>query len=52
VNVTEHNRRLVRVGYKHPDNKQSEGQSKGRTSWMVWGRRPRHEGMMPFPQDR
>ena len=37
INTTPHNRRLVRVGYKHPDNLQTEGQSKGRPSWCVWG---------------
>jgi phytanoyl-CoA hydroxylase len=46
VNVTDKMRRLVRVGYKHPDNVQTEGQSKGRPSWMVWGRR---EGQVQFP---
>ena len=50
INVTDRNRRLVRVGYKHPDNVQLEGQSKGRPSWTVWGRRPRQEGRAPFPQ--
>jgi phytanoyl-CoA hydroxylase len=49
INTTERNRRLVRVGYKHPDNVQTEGQSKGRPSWCVWGRRPRREGQMQFP---
>jgi phytanoyl-CoA hydroxylase len=42
VNTTERNRRLVRVGYKHPDNEQFDGQSKGRPGWTVWGRRQRH----------
>jgi hypothetical protein len=49
VNVTDQMRRLVRIGYKHPDNVQTEGQSKGRPSWMVWGRRERREGQMQFP---
>ena len=49
INVTDKMRRLVRVGYKHPDNVQLEGQSKGRPSWMVWGRRERHEGQVQFP---
>lgn len=49
VNVTDKMRRLVRVGYKHPDNIQTEGQSKGRPSWMVWGQRQRREGQMQFP---
>jgi hypothetical protein len=49
INVTDKPRRLVRVGFKHPDNIQTEGQSKGRPSWTVWGRRPRREGQMQFP---
>ena len=49
VNVTDKMRRLVRVGYKHPENVQTEGQSKGRPGWMVWGRRERLEGQMQFP---
>jgi phytanoyl-CoA hydroxylase len=52
VNVTEKNRRLVRVGFKHPENVQTEGQSKDRSGWTVWGRRPRGEGKIPFGQDR
>ena len=48
VNVTDRMRRLVRIGYKHPDNVQTEGQSKGRPSWMVWGRRERREGQVQF----
>jgi phytanoyl-CoA hydroxylase len=49
VNTTDEMRRLVRVGFKHPDNIQTDGQSKGRPSWMVWGRRQRGEGQVPFP---
>ena len=49
VNVTDQMRRLVRVGFKHPDNVQTEGQSKGRPSWMVWGKRERREGQVQFP---
>lgn len=51
VNTTERMRRLVRVGYKHPDNLQLEGQSNGRPSWMVWGRRDRRDGQPPFRID-
>ena len=40
---------LVRLGYRSPDNEQTEGQSKGRPPWLVWGRRPRAAGQMPFP---
>jgi phytanoyl-CoA hydroxylase len=50
INTTSANRRLVRVGYKDPANQQLEGQSLGRPSWCVWGRRPRAEGAAPFPQ--
>ena len=50
INVTDKMRRLVRIGYKHPDNVQTEGQSKGRTSWLVWGRREKREGQVPLPQ--
>ena len=49
INVTDRMRRLVRVGYKHPDNVQTEGQSKGRPSWLVWGKRERREGQVQFP---
>ncbi|HEX8524028.1 MAG TPA: phytanoyl-CoA dioxygenase family protein [Tepidisphaeraceae bacterium] len=49
VNVTNQMRRLVRVGYKHPDNLQTEGQSKGRPGWCVWGKRAKREGQLPFP---
>ncbi len=49
VNTTNEMRRLVRVGFKHPDNIQTDGQSKGRPGWMVWGRRQRAEGQVPFP---
>jgi phytanoyl-CoA hydroxylase len=49
VNVTDQMRRLVRIGYKHPENVQTEGQSKGRPSWMVWGRRDRRDGQVQFP---
>ena len=38
------------MGYKHPDNVQLEGQSKGRPGWIVWGRRERHGGQVQFPQ--
>ena len=51
VNTTDKMRRLVRIGYKHPDNLQIEGQSKGRPSWMVWGHRERHEGQVQFRID-
>jgi len=49
INVTDEMRRLVRIGYRHPDNVQTEGQSKGRPGWLVWGRRQHVEGQPPFP---
>ena len=49
INVTDKMRRLVRVGFRHPENVQTEGQSKGRPGWMVWGRREHQAGQAPFP---
>lgn len=48
VNVTDEMRRLVRVGYKHPENRQIGGQSRGRPSLMVVGRRDRQKGQPLF----
>jgi phytanoyl-CoA hydroxylase len=48
INTTDRNRRLVRLGYRAPDNKQLEGQSIGRPGWIVWGRRPKREGDVPM----
>src|SRR5215213_8159076 len=50
VNTTDRARRLVRIGYKHPENVQLEGQSKGRPPWMVWGRRERRDGRVVYHQ--
>lgn len=41
VNTTDQPRRMVRVGYRHPDNVQLAGQSVGRVGPVVWGRRPK-----------
>jgi len=41
INSTEHMRRLVRIGYRHPDNEQLSGQQMGASRPMVFGRRPR-----------
>ncbi len=49
INTTARPRRLVRVGYRDPDNKQIAGQSVGRPSLMVQGYRTRREGMELFP---
>jgi len=48
INTTDRNRRLVRLGYRSPENKQLEGQSIGRPCWVVWGRRPKREGDVPL----
>jgi hypothetical protein len=48
VNTTADMRRLVRVGYKHPDNRQTRGQSSSRPNLIVKGRRPRHEGQVLY----
>jgi ectoine hydroxylase-related dioxygenase (phytanoyl-CoA dioxygenase family) len=49
INVTDKPRRLVRIGYRHPDNVQTEGQSKGRPPWIVFGRRERRNMQVPYP---
>ena len=51
TNTTDRARRLVRVGYKSPENQQLEGQSKGRPSWIVYGRRPHRPGDVPLRQN-
>ncbi len=51
INRTRRIRRLVRVGYRAPDNVQYEGQSKGRPSLMVRGLRPRLGDAQPFPTE-
>lgn len=48
INQTTANRRLVRMGYKHPDNRQTGGQSVGRPGPIVFGRRGRAEGQPQF----
>ncbi len=48
VNQTDAMRRLVRVGYKHPDNRQTRGQSSQRPNLMVRGRRPHHADQSLF----
>jgi len=49
INTTNQMRRLVRLGYRAPDNVQLEGQSKNRAGWIVYGQRPRTDGQAPFP---
>ena len=50
INRTDQPRRLVRVGYRDPDNTQLAGQSLGRPGWMIAGGRPRREGRELFAQ--
>lgn len=51
INVTDKMRRLVRVGYRHPDNRQITGQSMGRPGLMVVGKRKRLEDQQLFSID-
>ena len=48
INQTDKNRRIVRIGYRHPDNEQIAGQSMGRPGLMVRGRRTRQDGQPLF----
>ena len=48
MNTTDEMRRLVRIGYKHPGNRQTRGQSANRPNLMVWGHRPRLEGQVLY----
>ncbi len=48
MNQTDEMRRLVRVGYKHPLNMQTRGQSAGRPNLMVKGQRPRRDGQVLY----
>lgn len=48
INTTDRARRLVRIGYRHPDNVQTGGQSCGRPGLMVRGYRLRREGQQAF----
>lgn len=49
INTTDKPRRLVRMGYRHPDNVQTGGQSHGRPGVLVGGFRPRAEGQSLLP---
>jgi len=48
INQTNRNRRMVRIGYRHPENEQTAGQSLGRPGLMVRGRRRRLPGQNLF----
>jgi phytanoyl-CoA hydroxylase len=50
INTTREPRRLVRVGYRDPQNRQLAGQSLGRPGLMVRGYRCRQPGQELFPQ--
>jgi ectoine hydroxylase-related dioxygenase (phytanoyl-CoA dioxygenase family) len=49
INVTDRPRRLVRIGYRDPENIQTGGQSMGRPGLMVRGFRTRKNGEPVFP---
>lgn len=49
LNTTDRPRRMVRVGYRHPHNQQTAGQSHGRPGLMVSGQRKRRENEELFP---
>jgi phytanoyl-CoA hydroxylase len=51
INMTNKPRRLVRVGYRDPQNAQLAGQSFGRGGLMVQGYRQRGEGQPLFKED-
>lgn len=51
VNRSTQPRRLVRMGYRHPHNRQTGGQSLGRPGIIVAGNRDRREGDEPFPTE-
>ena len=51
INTTNDIRRIVRIGYRDPENRQTAGQSLGRPGLMVHGHRPRAEGQDPLPTD-
>jgi len=48
INTTGSDRRLVRIGYRHPENRQTAGQSHNRPCWMVCGHRDRQPGSKLF----
>jgi ectoine hydroxylase-related dioxygenase (phytanoyl-CoA dioxygenase family) len=48
INTTDRSRRLVRVGYRDPENRQLGGQSHGRPGLLVRGVRGRAEGQEAF----
>jgi phytanoyl-CoA hydroxylase len=51
LNTTREPRRLVRIGFRDPENRQIAGQSLNRPGLMVRGYRCRQPGQQLFPQD-
>lgn len=51
LNTTDKPRRLVRIGYRDPQNQQTGGQSLGRPGLMVRGYRDRQDGQKLFKVD-
>ena len=51
INTTKQPRRLIRVGYRDPENTQIYGQSCGRPGLMVRGYRSRHQGQPLFGEN-
>lgn len=51
INSTNQARRLVRVGYRNPSNKQYAGQSMSRPGLVVRGYRDRQDGQQLFPSE-
>ena len=49
INQSNQIRRMVRVGYRDPENEQTGGQSQGRPGLMVWGKRRREPGQDAYP---
>ncbi len=50
INQTDKVRRLVRCGFRNPENTQISGQSGGRPGIMVRGIRPQRAGQLPFSE--
>ena len=51
LNTTSQPRRLVRMGYRHPDNAQLGGQAMGRPGVMVVGTKSRQHGQEPYSSE-
>jgi phytanoyl-CoA hydroxylase len=51
INTTDRPRRLIRVGFRDPQNWQTSGQSFGRPGLVVHGYRDRRDGQQLFKLD-